>query len=89
MSKNSDWIKKSLMGSTTMPTGTGGGFSFLPLGGGIHVHNEDGSCCGHDHGHDHSHAHHHDHAHGSCGHADHEHDESCGHASHGKPKKKG
>lgn len=65
MSKN-NWMKKSLMGSTTMPLASGGGFSFLTGG---HVHKDDGSCCGHDHGHHHHNHSHHDHDHdedGNC-----------------------
>lgn len=75
-----DWIKKRLMGSSTMPVGTGqGGKGPLNVlqSGHVHdhVHSDDGSCCGgyhdhehhaHDHSHDHSHNHHdHDHVHGS------------------------
>ena len=40
-----DW-KKSLMGSTTMPLGTGGGFKFN-VGHHHHNHHADGSCCHH------------------------------------------
>lgn len=44
---------KGLLGSTTMPVGTGGFSGF----GHIHVHAPDGSCCGHNHGHGHDHEH--------------------------------
>ncbi len=77
MTKKNDWMRKSLMGSTTLPPGTGGGNLFL---GTPHVHAADGSCCGHghDHSHDHSHAgHHHHHHHGEACTHDHEHDEDC------------
>jgi hypothetical protein len=76
MAKKNDWMKKSLMGSTTMPMGTGdsaGGF-FLSS---PHVHAADGSCCGHDHAHGYHHDHGHHRHHGeSCAH-DHDHDEDC------------
>ena len=68
MSKNSDWIRKSLMGSTTLPMGT------LPRSGPVsghtHNHKADGSCCGHDHGHNYDDVHDHD---------GHVHDENCTH----------
>ena len=58
MSKKTDWIKKSLLGSSTMPVGTGGGGLFTPH---FHVH---GPGCGHDHGDDEE-----GHVHGpGCGH---------------------
>ena len=44
MTSKFDLIKKMLNRSTTMPMGT-------PIGGSHshgHVHNHDGSCCGHD-----------------------------------------
>jgi hypothetical protein len=66
-----DW-KKSLMGSTTMPLGTGGGFNFA-LGGHHYGHGHyhaDGSYCEHDHG---AEQHIHD---DHCGH-DHAPGESC------------
>lgn len=79
MSKKFSWLKNNLMGSTTMPAGTGGGLSFLQTG---HIHKEDGSCCGHDHHHHEAHEHTdacgHDHVHGA--HCDHDHnhdDEDC------------
>ena len=62
MSKKFDWMKRGLMGSTTLAPTAG-------LAGQGHVHKADGSCCGHDHAHHHAHE-------GSCGH-DHEHDEDC------------
>lgn len=58
MSKKFSWLKNSLLGSSTLPLGTGG----ASLTGPIHVH---GPHC--NHGHDH-----HDHVHGpDC---DHDHD---------------
>jgi hypothetical protein len=87
MNKKFDWLKNNLMGSTTMPLGTGlgtaSGFSVLQSG---HVHNEDGSCCGHDHGpgltHQSGHVHTadcgHDHSHGAdCGHDHNQEEEDC------------
>lgn len=70
MSKKFNFIKSSLMGSSTIM----GGILGSNLGGG-HVH---GPHC--NHGHDHSHDHHdHGHVHGSdCNHG-HVHDENCGH----------
>ena len=60
MSKKTDWIKKSLMGSSTMPLGTGGAGGFMPH---FHVH---GPGCGHDH---HDHGDEEGHVHGpGCGH---------------------
>ena len=48
-------IKNLLSGSSTMPS------TILQSG---HVHNDDGSCCGHDHSHNQSQEHHHeDHVH--------------------------
>lgn len=69
MSKKFGFLKSGLMGSSTMPLGTGGAsFNLFPLQGHHHhEHAADGSCCGHDHGHD-------DHDHG------HVHDENCGHS---------
>ncbi len=46
MSKKFDWMKRSLMGSTTMSLSG----SVLPHS---HIHNADGSCCGHHHHHVH------------------------------------
>lgn len=71
MTKNMDFIKKLLKGSTSMPVGTAMGAG-SPMAGHGHHHHHDG-CCGHDHssdhhGHDHAHDHH-DHDHkddGSC-----------------------
>lgn len=62
MSGKTNWMKKGLLGSTTLPLTSGGGFSFLNGG---HKHKHDGNCCGHDH----SHHDHHDHDHdedGNC-----------------------
>lgn len=71
MSKKFGFLKSGLMGSSTMPMGTGGAaFNLFPVPGHHHhEHAADGSCCGHDHGHTHDE---------SCGH-DHVHDENCGH----------
>lgn len=70
MSKKFDWIKNSLMGSSTLPQGTAG--STLPgLGGHASMGHVHGPHCnhGHDHGHDHSHDHAHGHVHGpGCNH---------------------
>lgn len=77
MTKKFDWIKRGLMGSSTMPLGTAGqnyGL-FNNHGGEGHVH---GPNCNHGHDHGHSHAHDHGHVHGpGCnhGHADEEEDE--------------
>lgn len=71
MTKNMDFIKKMLKGSTTMPMGTAMGAGSPMSGHGHHHHHHDG-CCGHDHssdhhGHDHAHDHKHDHKDdGSC-----------------------
>jgi len=66
------FLKSGLMGSSTMPLGTGGAFSLLtPVH--THEHTADGSCCGHDHGHNHHHEH------GADSDHDHVHDEHCGH----------
>jgi hypothetical protein len=68
MSKDMDFIKKMLRGSTTLPQGT-------PLGGGGAVHYHDGVACTHDHSadhdHSHDHGHHHHHEDGAC--CDHDH----------------
>lgn len=65
--------KKSLLGSSTMPFGTGGSFTFLtPHHHHHHDHAADGSCCGHDH-----HAEEPAAETSSCGH-DHAPGESCG-----------
>lgn len=65
MSDTKSWIRRSLMGSTTLPAGIAPN-PVLP-----HAHKADGSCCGHHHhGHDHAHAH---------DHHDHVHDENCNH----------
>jgi hypothetical protein len=40
--------KKSLLGSSTIPFGTGREFTFT-LGHHHHQHAADGSCCGHEH----------------------------------------
>jgi len=67
MSKKTDWIRKSLLGSSTLPPGAAGSPLFTPH---FHVH---GPGCGHDHDHDHDHDDPH-HVHGpGCGH-DHHHD---------------
>lgn len=56
MTKKTDWIRKSLLGSSTLPPGAAGSPLFIP-----HVH---GPGCGHDHDHDDP-----DHVHGpGCGH---------------------
>lgn len=73
MTKKFDWMKKSLMGSTTMPMAGG-----LMAGPG-HSHAADGSCCGHDHGHGH---HHHGHDHSGHSHH-HHHDGACCDHDHG------
>lgn len=74
MSKKFGFLKSGLMGSSTMPMGTGGAaFNLFPAHHHHHEHAADGSCCGHDHAHDH----HHEHS-AECGH-DHVHDEHCGH----------
>ncbi|QQG37489.1 MAG: hypothetical protein HYS17_01780 [Micavibrio aeruginosavorus] len=72
MSKKFGFLKSGLMGSSTMPMGTGGApFNLFPVAGHRHhEHAADGSCCGHDHDHHHAHD-------GLCGH-DHVHDENCG-----------
>jgi hypothetical protein len=72
MPKKFDWMKRGLMGSTTLPLGTAGA-SLLSM---PHVHAADGSCCGHDHSHDNDdHGHHHGHQHGpDC---NHDHDEDA------------
>lgn len=75
MSKKFGFLKSGLMGSSTLPMGTGSamsGAAFNPFPAHHHHHAADGSCCGHDHARDH---HHHD---ADCGH-DHAHDEHCGH----------
>ncbi|MCM2345005.1 MAG: hypothetical protein NDJ24_10645 [Alphaproteobacteria bacterium] len=73
MSKKFGFLKSGLMGSSTLPMGTGGAvFNLFPVAGHHHEHAADGSCCGHDHSH-----HHHEHDQ-SCSH-DHVHDENCGH----------
>lgn len=70
MSKTFNFIKKSLMGSSTLKLGN------TPSGG--HVH---GPHCNHGHGHDHSHDHvhgpdcNHDHGHGH----EHVHGPDCNH----------
>ncbi|MBI4032010.1 MAG: hypothetical protein HY370_10075, partial [Proteobacteria bacterium] len=54
MTKKNDWIRKSLLGSSTLPPGAAGSPLFIP-----HVH---GPGCGHDHDDP-------DHVHGpGCGH---------------------
>lgn len=65
MSKKFGFLKSGLMGSSTMPMGTGGAALNLFPSTHHHHHHEhaaDGSCCGHDH-----------HA------EEHVHDEHCGH----------
>jgi hypothetical protein len=67
--------KKSLLGSSTMPFGTGGSFTLItPHHHLHHEHAADGSCCGHDHAH---HAEEAEAEASSCGH-DHAPGESCG-----------
>lgn len=75
MSKKFGFLKAGLMGSSTLPMGTGGAsFNLFPVAGHHHhEHAADGSCCGHDHAHDHHHQH------GADGAHDHVHDEHCGH----------
>lgn len=89
MSKKNNWIKRALLGSSTLPPGSGGGTPYM-MGSahGGHVH---GPHCNHDHDHDHDHdhvhgpdcghdhSHDHGHVHGpGCGHDhDHDHDEEC------------
>jgi hypothetical protein len=56
MTDAKNWMKKSLLGSTTMPMGTGGPplkdiLPFTILDGGEAEH----QCCGHDHHHHHHH----------------------------------
>ena len=79
MTSKFNFIKNSLMGSSTMPGSAFSGMAGWSVGNhhhhGHHHHHADGSCCGHDHSHDHDH--------GDCGH-DHVHDESCGHGKAGK-----
>lgn len=68
MTKKFDWIKRGLMGSSTMPPGSGGTPDYGLFGQqGGHVH---GPNC--NHGHDHSH----DHAHDAHGHV---HGPGCNH----------
>ncbi|MFN3826202.1 MAG: hypothetical protein ACK4NR_01105 [Micavibrio sp.] len=75
MSKKFGFLRSGLMGSSTLPMGTGGGaINLFPTHSHHHhEHAADGSCCGHDHHHDHHHEHGPD-----CDH-DHVHDENCGH----------
>ena len=56
MSKKFNFIKSSLMGSSTLPAGQAYGL-FAPSHSGHHHHHHhaDGSCCDHDHSHDHAH----------------------------------
>lgn len=68
--KKFSFLRNGLMGSSTMPFGTGGLTGLLSGHG--HVHAADGSCCDHDHDHSHDHGHHHHHD-GCCNH-DHESD---------------
>lgn len=83
MTKKLDWIKRGLMGSSTMPLGSAGTTPDYGLFGqqGGHVH---GPNCnhGHDHAHDHAHDHsgHHGHVHGpGCSHSHDEEEESEDH----------
>lgn len=46
MSRVRDWMKKGLMGSTTLYPGASA--ALAP----VHVHAPDGSCCGHSHDHE-------------------------------------
>lgn len=64
--KKFSFLRNGLMGSSTMPFGTGGLTGLLSGHG--HVHAADGSCCDHDHDHDHSHSHDHHHHDGCCDH---------------------
>lgn len=79
MTKKFDWIKRGLMGSSTMPAGSvrgtdGQNYGLFGLNNGGHVH---GPAC--NHGHDHDHGDHHGHVHGpGCNH-DHDDEEDEGH----------
>lgn len=67
MSKKFGFLKSGLMGSSTMPLGTGGApVNLFPTHSHHHHHEHaaDGSCCGHDHHH---------------AEEEHVHDENCGH----------
>jgi hypothetical protein len=69
--KKFDWIKNSLLGSSTMPLGSAGTSGPLPGLDGGHVH---GPNCNHDH--DHHHHHDHGHVHGpGCNHGHDDEDE--------------
>jgi len=72
MTKKNDWIKKSLLGSSTLPVGTGGSPLFT-----MHSHSHH-----HVHGPDCNHGHDHEHVHGpDCDHdhEEHVHGPGCGH----------
>lgn len=90
MSKKSDWIKKSLMLSSTMPPGSGGGDTSWLMGSAAGGHSHDhghvhGPHCNHGHDHDHEHVHGpecnhgHDHAHEHHHDHGHVHGPECNH----------